>query len=57
VRYPVHAWPTAGTGVTVGFEEYVAARYAVLLRTAYVLTQDCALAEDLLQTTLGPDQA
>jgi RNA polymerase sigma-70 factor (sigma-E family) len=35
------------------FEDFVAARYATLLRTAYLLTQDRALAEDLLQTTLA----
>ena len=35
-----------------GFEEFVAARSAALLRTAYLLTRDHALAEDLLQTAL-----
>jgi len=34
------------------FEEFVAARSARLLRTAYLLTRDHALAEDLLQTGL-----
>lgn len=34
------------------FEEFVAARSSVLLRTAYLLTRDHALAEDLLQTAL-----
>jgi RNA polymerase sigma-70 factor (sigma-E family) len=36
-----------------GFEEFVAARYTVLLRTAYLLTQDRGLAEDLVQTALA----
>lgn len=36
-----------------GFEEFVAARYTSLLRTAYLLTQDRGLAEDLVQTTLA----
>ena len=35
-----------------GFEEFVAARSSALLRTAYLLTRDHALAEDLLQTAL-----
>nr|WP_240770330.1 SigE family RNA polymerase sigma factor [Nocardioides sp. GY 10127] len=35
------------------FEEFVAARSGVLLRTAYLLTHDHALAEDLLQTALA----
>lgn len=34
------------------FREFVAARSAALLRTAYLLTGDWATAEDLLQTTL-----
>jgi DNA-directed RNA polymerase specialized sigma24 family protein len=34
------------------FDEFVASRSSHLLRTAYLLTQDWALAEDLLQTTL-----
>lgn len=34
------------------FEEFVAARSSALLRTAYLLTRDHALAEDLLQTAL-----
>lgn len=33
-----------------GFEAFVAARSAMLLRSAYLLTGDAALAEDLLQT-------
>jgi RNA polymerase sigma-70 factor (sigma-E family) len=35
-----------------GFEEFVAARSSRLLRTAYLLTRDHGLAEDLLQTAL-----
>jgi RNA polymerase sigma-70 factor (sigma-E family) len=35
------------------FEGFVAARSGALLRTAYLLTQDNHLAEDLLQTTLA----
>jgi RNA polymerase sigma-70 factor (sigma-E family) len=34
------------------FEEFVAARSSALLRTAYLLTRDHTLAEDLLQTAL-----
>jgi DNA-directed RNA polymerase specialized sigma24 family protein len=36
----------------VGYDEFVAARSARLLRLAYLLTRDWALAEDLLQTAL-----
>ncbi|MGZ5418732.1 MAG: sigma factor, partial [Nocardioides sp.] len=36
----------------VGFAEFVAARSGRLLRTAYLLTRDHDLAEDLLQTAL-----
>lgn len=35
-----------------GFDDFVAARSHALLRTAYLLTRDHALAEDLLQTAL-----
>lgn len=35
---------------TTSFEPFVAARSAALLRSAYLLTGDAALAEDLLQT-------
>jgi RNA polymerase sigma-70 factor (sigma-E family) len=35
------------------FEDFVAARYGALLRTAYLLTQDRSLAEDLVQATLA----
>ena len=38
---------------TVDFDEFVAARSSGLLRTAYLLTHDHALAEDLLQTALA----
>ncbi len=38
---------------TVGFEDFVAARSSGLLRTAYLLTHDHALAEDLLQASLA----
>jgi RNA polymerase sigma-70 factor (sigma-E family) len=40
-------------GTTVDFDEFVAARSSRLLRTAYLLTHDHALAEDLLQTALA----
>src|SRR3954452_17865492 len=47
---------TAISGGTVetkaDFDEFVAARSSRLLRTAYLLTRDHALAEDLLQTAL-----
>ena len=36
----------------VPFDDFVAARSGRLLRTAYLLTRDHALAEDLLQTSL-----
>jgi len=35
------------------FDAFVAARYGGLVRTAYLLTQDRQLAEDLVQTTLA----
>lgn len=37
---------------SVDFDDFVAARSTALLRTAYLLTRDHALAEDLLQTSL-----
>jgi RNA polymerase sigma-70 factor (sigma-E family) len=37
---------------SVAFDDFVAARSTHLLRTAYLLTRDHALAEDLLQTAL-----
>jgi RNA polymerase sigma-70 factor (sigma-E family) len=45
---------TSGGDVTAhaDFDEFVAARSSRLLRTAYLLTRDHALAEDLLQTAL-----
>jgi RNA polymerase sigma-70 factor (sigma-E family) len=36
-----------------GFDEFVASRSVALLRTAYLLTGDHGLAEDLLQTALA----
>jgi RNA polymerase sigma-70 factor (sigma-E family) len=36
-----------------GYDEFVATRSQVLMRTAYLLTGDRALAEDLLQTALA----
>jgi RNA polymerase sigma-70 factor (sigma-E family) len=39
-------------GSGVDFDDFVAARSSALLRTAYLLTHDHALAEDLLQTAL-----
>jgi RNA polymerase sigma-70 factor (sigma-E family) len=41
------------TGARESFEGFVAGRSGALLRTAYLLTQDNHLAEDLLQTTLA----
>lgn len=38
---------------TAAFESFVAARSAGLLRTAYLLTHDYGLAEDLVQTALA----
>src|SRR3954471_14088234 len=40
-------------GASATFDEFVAARSRALLRTAYLLTHDHALAEDLLQTALA----
>jgi RNA polymerase sigma-70 factor (sigma-E family) len=46
--------PAASAGARTGaFEEFVLARSDRLLRTAYLLTRDHALAEDLLQTALA----
>ncbi|MGW6281040.1 SigE family RNA polymerase sigma factor [Kribbella sp. NPDC055071] len=44
-----------GTAVrsVVDFDAFVAARSTALLRTAYLLTRDHALAEDLVQTALA----
>lgn len=44
--------PLRGGEVGVDFDEFVSARSTALLRTAYLLTHDHALAEDLLQTAL-----
>ena len=41
-----------GVGAAVAFDDFVGARSSALLRTAYLLTRDHALAEDLLQTAL-----
>jgi RNA polymerase sigma-70 factor (sigma-E family) len=43
---------SGGDVAVVGFDDFVAARSTGLLRTAYLLTRDHALAEDLLQTAL-----
>lgn len=40
------------TAAKPSFDEFLAARSGALLRTAYLLTHDHALAEDLLQTAL-----
>ncbi len=42
-----------GADTSATFDEFVAARSRALLRTAYLLTHDHALAEDLLQTSLA----
>jgi RNA polymerase sigma-70 factor (sigma-E family) len=42
-----------GDRVTAEFDQFVVARSTALLRTAYLLTHDHALAEDLLQTALS----
>ena len=44
--------PPAARDGAVEFDAFVAARSSALLRTAYLLTHDHALAEDLLQTAL-----
>ena len=49
---PVTDPRTDGPTSRVDFDEFVAARSSGLLRTAYLLTHDHALAEDLLQTAL-----
>lgn len=53
-RDPAVGTSTSGAdvAVTAEFDEFVAARSSRLLRTAYLLTRDHALAEDLLQTAL-----
>lgn len=48
---PVDPAPDS-VGSSVDFDDFVAARSSALLRTAYLLTHDHALAEDLLQTAL-----
>jgi RNA polymerase sigma-70 factor (sigma-E family) len=47
------ARPSSSDARTAAFEEFVVARSERLLRTAYLLTRDHALAEDLLQTALA----
>src|SRR5690606_291021 len=47
------AAPGGNVTSTVDFDDFVAARSPALLRTAYLLTHDHALAEDLLQTALS----
>lgn len=42
-----------GNTARADFDDFVAARSQALLRTAYLLTRDHGLAEDLLQTALG----
>lgn len=42
-----------GDRVAAEFDQFVVARSTALLRTAYLLTHDHALAEDLLQTALS----
>jgi len=44
---------SGGQAGEVTFDEFVAARSRALLRTAYLLTHDHTLAEDLLQTSLA----
>jgi RNA polymerase sigma-70 factor (sigma-E family) len=51
-RLPAAA-PATSDARTEAFEEFVVARSERLLRTAYLLTRDHALAEDLLQTALA----
>ena len=41
-----------GAAGRVDFDDFVSARSSALLRTAYLLARDHALAEDLLQTAL-----
>ena len=45
--------PGGAMTTSADFDEFVAARSGALLRTAYLLTHDHALAEDLLQTALA----
>ncbi len=44
---------TLGVAARVGFADFVLHRSGALLRTAYLLTHDRQLAEDLLQTALA----
>jgi RNA polymerase sigma-70 factor (sigma-E family) len=52
-RLPAAATPSSSDARTAAFEEFVVARSERMLRTAYLLTRDHALAEDLLQTALA----
>jgi len=45
--------PGGAVSAMTDFDDFVAARSTGLLRTAYLLTRDHALAEDLLQTALA----
>ena len=49
----VAVWGGVGVSEPVGFREFVAARSPALLRTAWLLTGDEHLAEDLVQTALS----
>jgi RNA polymerase sigma-70 factor (sigma-E family) len=49
---PTGGEPVAGIDRRVDFDEFVVARSSALLRTAYLLTRDHQLAEDLLQASL-----
>ena len=51
-RAEVSGRAVRGDGSRVSFDEFVQARSTRLLRLAYLLTRDHALAEDLLQTAL-----
>ena len=47
------AAPAVSMADRAGFDEFVVARSGALLRTAYLLTRDRHLAEDLVQTALA----
>lgn len=49
---PAAGPPGGAVDARIEFDDFVAARSSALLRTAYLLTHDHALAEDLLQTAL-----
>ncbi len=52
-RLPHERSGGVGVDTRTDFDEFVAARSTALLRTAYLLTHDHGLAEDLLQTSLA----